>query len=232
LGGYLIEDYLKKKKTIVKSNRTNNLSFVCIFDEKDGGYLPRMLDTLPDCEKVLLLVKNGEVDKLELHTETEKLKVGILYLKEFAFDKARNYAKEVATNDWIFSIDADERLCIDQHEVILNLTKQIQYDCFQFVICDTPTAQSGIVRRMFRKELNWVGKAHEQIISDKVARTNILIRHEGYTSKETLIEKQERNLKLMLKDIDNNTNEYYYNIILNSAKNIKEFRDGEKNTDR
>lgn len=197
------------------------ISFVCIYDDKDGVYIPSMLNSLPQTEVILCEVIKGVEDYTKFIYQNGCVKSYEIGVKDFNFADVRNIAKDFATNDWIFSIDADERLQYDQHN---HLFEVIKLDCeaVSMKVYDPNINKGAEVVRLFKKHLNWVGYAHEQIITDKLVKTNLLIRHDGYAnlSKEQQHEKSMRNLSLMLKDVENNNKKYWLEKIISTAKTI------------
>lgn len=210
--------------SLIKENQ--RISFVCIYGKKDFHYLQGMINTLPkNIELVLIEVRQIEGAETTINiTEKDNAKqIGFINIspENFRFDTVRNLAKSLARYEWIFSIDADERLCIDQHNYLYELINT-EFDSFTFKVFDVNNNSFGIVRRLFKKSYDWVGACHEQILSLNCRETKLLIRHEGYSSKETLLDKNKRNLDLMLQDKDNNLTDYYKDKIMNTLIKIKE----------
>lgn len=207
---------------LLKAN--NNISFVCIYHKDDFHYLQGMIDTLPsDSEIVLMEVKEGEKEEVKITYSNKYKKLGYITLPEFRFDKARNLAKSVATYNWIFSIDADERLCIDQHKGIKELIN-LDYESFTMRVYDVTKNTGGVVRRLFKKKYDWFGACHEQILTEKNLDTKVLIRHVGYSNTDP-IPKLERNLNLMLQDKENNLKIYYREKIIQTIKEIEKWQE-------
>lgn len=220
--------------SLIKENQ--RISFVCIYDKKDFHYLQGMINTLPEkIELVLIEVRQIEGAETTINiTEKDNTKqIGFINIspENFRFDTVRNLAKSLARYEWVFSIDADERLCIDQHNYLYELINT-EYDSFTFKVFDVNNNSFGIVRRLFKKSYDWVGACHEQILSLNCRDTKLLIRHEGYNSNETLLDKNKRNLDLILQDKDNNLTDYYKDKIMNTLIKIKELENGKKSTNR
>ena len=230
-----MEEIIKKS---MQSVQGYNISFVCIYCEEDKPKLEGMLKTIPsNCEIVLMEVVVGEYPdyQVEMFKQDRLIKEGRIYAPVFRFDTCRNIAKKFATKDWIFSIDADERLQIDQHQQLLGLIDLPDIDSFSFIMVDIIPNNNGVVgsamvRRLFKKELNWVGACHEQIFSENGSSTDLVIRHDGH--KADKFARTERNLKLMLQDTDNNLKPYWYNKIIDTATKLRILQNGEKNSDR
>lgn len=197
------------------------ISFVCIYDDSDGVFVPGMLNSLPDCEVILVEVIKNVDDYTKLIYQNKNIINYEMGIKDFNFSEARNRAKDLATNNWIFSIDADERLQYDQHNHLFEVIK-MDCDAVSMKIYDPSLNVGAEVVRLFKKGIDWVGFAHEQILAEKEVKTNIMIRHDGYANltKEQWHKKNMRNLCLMLKDVDNNQKNYWLKKIIQTSQKI------------
>ena len=194
-----------------------DLSIVIIFSEQDSEYLKNLLPTIPkDIEIIAIktLQTDFELDADKSIKEIENVKYGTYYYKEFNFAEARNYAKNFATGDWIFSLDADEYLSPRAFKLIRETISKIDKKVGG-IICGLadviPNEITAVIKvmRLFinKKDIMWEFGCHEQITDNiikagyQIAETNILIEHLGYNiSKKGLFEKLNRNFDLLCKE--------------------------------
>ena len=128
------------------------------------------------------------------------------------FAKARNYALEKSSGDWILYLDADERVNRDSINELKKITSRKEpkaYYCRILNIDDDggrPSVMNYI--RLFPKSegVRFEGKVHEQIINSllkenyDLVQSGINITHIGYNLHNQGLEKKAvRNLKILLK---------------------------------
>lgn len=214
--------------------QTFPVSFVVITRNEDFNHLVAMMNTLPEhCEVCVLSNMLGSEESL---SEIETVMMGTrtvhnrkwIYTDVFDFGKARNLADEMATNDWRFWIDSDDRLAHCQHESIRRVATTFPAGiagAFCGVVSyepdwkgDTPlqigSVTSAYQLRMYRGSAGakWSGRIHEQIFPDLqrlgwgARPTSIIVLHEGYNaSLEKRLEKAERNVELLIREVNENT---------------------------
>lgn len=206
------------------------VSFVVIASITDmNTHLQGMMRTLPSNSEVCILVNEegdtdslSEVDVKTTNTMVVRSRKWVYPRGEFSFAKARNYADEMATNDWVFWMDCDERLPEFQHEGI-----QAAATIFGGGIGGVMAGQASLstaniemandqehlgdyinIRqcRMYRRSTGarWVGRCHEQIYDSireagyTVRASTITIVHNGYSiSRDSLLAKIKRNVALL-----------------------------------
>lgn len=223
------------------------VSFVVITRNEDLQHLSKMLETLPEhCEVCILSNMAGEqesigdVEVLQQGTRTIRNRKWI-YSGAFHFGDARNLADEMATNDWRFWIDSDDRLVHCQHEAIRRIAENAPPGfggAFAGVASYEPdyankthkglgTITSDYQLRMYRGACSakWSGRVHEQIYPNLQALgwgclpTSIIVIHEGYNaSLEKRLEKMERNVELLLMEVNENQDEGLRSFYANSLR--------------
>ena len=128
------------------------------------------------------------------------------------FSAARNYAIEQASGDWIFWLDADDRIEPKQQAALAKLFGALAQDNRAYrmlTICpnENPAESPTIARheRLFRRsaEVRWQYRVHEQLLPSlrasgaEVVDVDIGIEHIGYLAPGAVARKLARNLGLL-----------------------------------
>jgi glycosyltransferase involved in cell wall biosynthesis len=78
------------------------------------------------------------------------------------FAAARNFAKSHATHDWVLSIDADEELAADGMDRIRDaIADNGDITALAVRLVAQGSGHEHWVPRVFRKDIDWVGRVHE-----------------------------------------------------------------------
>jgi len=232
-------------QSVMKANKKFEVSFVCVYDPRDEHLIEGLQATLPkDAEWIFVkCIQDKTISKTDVQTNlitykeyryiSAEIKINP---NDFNFSLVKNIANQYANYNYIFSIDADERLQIDQHEIIKKMITDYNYGVIAMKVYDPAGINAGIVSRLFKKDFEWLGYCHEQIskngeVVEPEVITNILIRHDGYHIEKN---RNKRNLFLLLKDVENNTKDYWLSKIINICYNIKnkELENAKKNANR
>lgn len=128
------------------------------------------------------------------------------------FSKARNFAIEKCTGDWILILDSDEYLTEGSKEELikfaLNNENVIGRICIisKFLDCREESYSKEYVSRFFKKGIYFKGSIHEQLDSNyERVNLNIEVKHNGYYRNN----KFERNIRLLEKEYKNNPDDEY-----------------------
>lgn len=173
-------------------------------------------DMLPDCLASvdgacdeIVVVDTGSTDETPNIARAFGAKVGHFPWND-RFDDARNAALDLATGDWVFFLDADERLLplmFEKIRAISQVPEQIQ-GAFFYCISPTPERTDvSPVLRMFRRlpHIRFEGRVHEEVgltiqrAGGALAMTPVHFLHEGY--RQHVIDsksKWDRNERLLL----------------------------------
>jgi glycosyltransferase involved in cell wall biosynthesis len=130
-----------------------------------------------------------------------------IYYDEFRFDKARNVAKSFANTKYIFSLDADETIIFGDIDKVIQSNK----DCYSVCILSPVGNEMALSwgQRLFKREIDWVGYAHETPDTQSTTRSNIVLYHTGYADESKLYGKAKRNNDLIMKSGMALNNEWY-----------------------
>jgi glycosyltransferase involved in cell wall biosynthesis/Flp pilus assembly protein TadD len=135
-----------------------------------------------------------------------------------SFSVARNQCLDAATGDWIFWLDADDRVDEENARRLAHLFASLKPEMVAYTLrclClpDHETGQATVVDhvRLFpnRKELRWDFRVHEQILpalnalGARIGWADIVIHHTGYQDaglRRRKLDRDRRLLDLELKD--------------------------------
>lgn len=129
------------------------------------------------------------------------------------FSAARNESLRHATGEWIFWLDADDRLDELNRRQLASLFAQLPDENAVYMMSTRSVLRSGTSTvadqaRLFRNDpqIRWRYRVHEQIalaameLGGVVRHTSIVIEHAGYRNAEVQVQKWRRNLRLLQLD--------------------------------
>lgn len=189
--------------------------------KNEAKHLGKCLQSVKNIVDEVILVDTGSTDQtLDI---AKKFGAKLFFLKwNNDFAEARNYSIQQAKMDYILIMDADEWLDekVDLHTVLKN-----EKDYYMVRIKNETSSGTAIIHsavRLFKNNigLKYFGKIHEHLnIEDESLNLTsdtgkILLHHIGY--KEEIYHekgKHERNLKLLLEEVERNPSGYnLYNL--------------------
>lgn len=155
--------------------------------------------------------------------------------KDFDFAELRNFIDSHASCDWIIHMDSDERLATPHAEFweIIYTLKSSSADAAYLSIAGITTEEkiAGPCRKRYNLPsmrihkrsagLKWKGICHETLciqgVELDVADTDILLYHKGYAiDQEDMIEKTERNARLLIREYTRENSERNWNYLINT----------------
>jgi len=176
--------------------------------------LPACLATAADLVDEVIVVDTGSTDR----TKNVATRLGARVF-EFtwvdSFAAARNAALSHATGDWIFWLDADDRLDEENRARLRALFAKLKDEnvaygmkCHCFPDPESSTATIVDHVRLFRNlpGIRWKYRVHEQILpavrhsGGTVLASDVVIHHVGYEDPNLRVSKEQRNLRLLLMD--------------------------------
>jgi glycosyltransferase involved in cell wall biosynthesis/tetratricopeptide (TPR) repeat protein len=185
---------------------------VCLIVKNEEKNLPSCLESVRGLANEVIVVDTGSTDRTREIAVRYGAKVfDFVWVKSFA--AARNATLDHATGDWIFWIDADDRIDEPNRRKLRELFGGLGDDNAAWVmkcICvpDRDTGTTTLVEhvRLFRHDskIRWTHRVHEQIlpavraVGGEPRFVNIEIQHIGYQDPALRLYKRERDLELLL----------------------------------
>jgi tetratricopeptide (TPR) repeat protein len=227
----------------------------CLIVKNEESNLERCINSFKEFVDETIVVDTGSTDKTREIAKGLGAKV-YSYPWDGNFSNPRNYALDNAKYDWVIFLDADEYFNFDTGIKIRNILKNVNNKDIDSILCKRVNIElsSGKVKttdfmiRIFRanKKIRYKNRIHENIYNgDELLKPimidDIVIYHTGYSS-EILPEKVNRNIKILLQDVEegleNKLTDYYladsyftlkkYDLALKHAE--KYLRNPSKNT--
>jgi glycosyltransferase involved in cell wall biosynthesis/thioredoxin-like negative regulator of GroEL len=187
---------------------------LCVIARNEEQNLPDCLGSVADLVDEMIVVDTGSTDATRQIAERLGAKVfEFPWIDDFA--AARNACLSHATGDWIFWLDADDRVDEENRERLRKVFAELKEDNAGYMMrCvslpDRTTGRSTFVdhARLFRNhpEIRWQYRVHEQImpaiqrLGGEVRVTDVTIRHVGYQEPDIHRRKVARNLTLLERD--------------------------------
>jgi tetratricopeptide (TPR) repeat protein len=184
---------------------------LCIIAKNEEANIAGCLDSaLGLCDEVIVL-DTGSTDRTREIARDKGAKVfDFPWIDHFA--AARNACLERATGDWIFWLDADDRLDEDNRDRLRrlfaslpagNVAFSMKCRCLPDPVTGTATTVDHI--RLFRNSprIRWRYRVHEQILGavresgGEVLWADVVIQHTGYTDAVLRRRKLQRDLRLL-----------------------------------
>jgi glycosyltransferase involved in cell wall biosynthesis len=186
---------------------------LCMIVRNEEASLGACLATVADLVDEMIVVDTGSADRTrEVAVQGGARVIDFAWVDDFS--AARNESIRHATGDWIFWLDADERLdAANRRElraVFAGLkAEKAAYLMQQLSTTDDPHGSRVAVDqvRLFRRDpaLRWEYRVHEQVLlsirraGHELRRTDVVIGHDGYEAPGASERKLERNLALLLR---------------------------------
>jgi tetratricopeptide (TPR) repeat protein len=188
---------------------------LCLIVRNEEANLPDCVGPLANLFFEIVVVDTGSTDATKEAAKALGARVFDFRWID-SFSAARNQSLLHATGDWIFWLDADDRIdAANRHrlaDLFAHLTAEnraygMNHSSPYATMPDSPAIVKQV--RLFRKHpgVRWRYRAHEQILPSlresgaEVTWTDIVIDHLGFRHAANLRQKLERNLRLMRLDL-------------------------------
>jgi GT2 family glycosyltransferase/tetratricopeptide (TPR) repeat protein len=191
---------------------------LCMIVRNEEQNLPECLGSVAGLVDEVVVVDTGSTDGTREVAEQMGARVfDYPWVDDFA--AARNESLRHARGEWVFWMDADDRIDGENAKRLRALFDRLDGDNAAYVMkcrC-APDPHSGVATavdhvRLFRNHSNirWKYRVHEQILpavrrqGAEVRATEIVIEHVGYLDPALRARKQERDLRLLRLDLEDN----------------------------
>jgi GT2 family glycosyltransferase/predicted Zn-dependent protease len=184
---------------------------LCLIVKNEEGNLPACLGSAADLVDEMIVVDTGSTDATrEIAARYSARVFEFPWCDSFA--AARNETLRHATGDWVFWLDADDRIDEDNRAKLRALFAGLRDENAAYVmkcLC-VPDQVSGTATvvdhvRLFRNrpDIRWTYRVHEQILpavrdtGGESRWADVVIRHVGYQDPALRRKKLERDLRLL-----------------------------------
>lgn len=142
-----------------------------IIAKNEEEMIEEALKSLGFCNEILVIDNNSTDKSIEI---AEKYKAKIIKSKASSFSELRNLGKEHAASDYIFYIDADER--VDEtlrKSILFEIKSNSSYSAYKinrknFYLGSNQWPKVEKLERLFKKDklISWKGEIHESPVVD------------------------------------------------------------------
>jgi glycosyltransferase involved in cell wall biosynthesis/tetratricopeptide (TPR) repeat protein len=191
---------------------------LCMIVRNEEANLPACLESVAGLFHETIIVDTGSTDATkEIAAGSGARVFDFPWIDNFA--AARNASLRHARGEWIFWMDADDRIDVPNRTKLERLLGELSPSVFGYVmkclcLADPETAAATVVDhvRLFRNhpEVRWKYRIHEQILPSirkqrgETAWADVVIHHTGYQDNALRERKRNRDLRLLrLEDQEN-----------------------------
>lgn len=194
----------------------------CMIVKNEEEMLPGCLDSIRNWVTEIIIVDTGSTDGTIKIAESYGARI-FNQPWEGDFSKHRNHSIDQATGDWIFIIDADERVVEEDVSKLLDILNRDEYPIISINVINeygsegrthhTTTFLPSV--RFFKRKLNirYEGIVHNRLEFPphlEIARADAKLRHLGYDlSEEKMRLKAERTKELLKKQLKANPDDAF-----------------------
>ena len=176
----------------------------------EARVLARCLDSVTGLVDEIVIVDTGSLDDTVAIATSYGAKVHqFTWIDDFA--AARNHALSHATHPWRLVLDADEWIVDrDAAKKVLDRISAMTPDFAGGIdwlqVDETGALIDGVVPqsiiRLLPRQLNYVGKIHEQPYPEiRAVRLHLTVGHSGYTS-DSMARKEGRNAEILIRELE------------------------------
>ncbi len=142
----------------------------CMIVKNEIDSLPECLDSIHDYVDEIVVVDTGSTDGTQFFVKHYSDKIVFDQIEwDDDFSAARNHAMSLTTGDWLFTIDADDRVIEGDWPIVKRVLMSDEYDCIVVDILsvygDRLVVRSRLRQpRFFKSSLGprYTGKVHNQ----------------------------------------------------------------------
>ena len=175
----MVENSIRNKATVS----------ACMIVKNEEELLPGCLDSIRDWVDEIIIVDTGSNDNTVKIAESYGAKI-FHQQWEGDFSRHRNFSIDQAQSDWIFIIDADERMHTEDIPMLKSLLNDKNNNLLSINVFNVYGANEEVTTflpsvRFFRteKKLRYEGIVHNRLnykADEEIVRANIKLKHLGY----------------------------------------------------
>ena len=205
---------VQELRMMQQSLKTRATVSACMIVKNEEELLGDCLQSIRDWVDEIIVVDTGSTDKTVEIAQSFGAKI-YHHAWEGDFSKARNQSLSYATHDWIFIIDADERIFAEDVAQLKRLLDDSRAEVISLNVYNVYRDNASAVTflpspRLFRRSLglHYDGIVHNTLMyaeSQPIKRTGVRLKHLGYgLDKEKMRKKLERSRALLEKQLAEN----------------------------
>ena len=213
--------YMDSSSVIVNPGREAALS-LCMIVRNEEKNLKELLPGIEGIPDQIVAADTGSTDDtIETARRYGAEVISVPWEDDFA--AARNQSLLPARGRYIIYLDADDRVDPEELRKLKAMLPASRDTIFYLRLVNQPGGETCLQRRVFPNlpELRFKGAVHEQLNSDakdfRYVEAPLTIVHHGYSDKEALREKSERNLRIIEKELLVNPEDAYLHFHAASA---------------
>jgi glycosyltransferase involved in cell wall biosynthesis len=181
--------------------------------KNEENTLPQCLQSVSAVCDEIILVDTGSTDATVAVAKSFNARViEDPWRNDFSY--SRNISIQNANHPWVLWLDADDIMPVDSLKKIQEIKKTFTPDqSFGFLVKNSMNGKTGETFKHIRlfpnhPKIRFEYKVHEQVLPSiqrlnmKVTYTDIVILHTGYHTPEAMRQKQERNMLILEKEIE------------------------------
>lgn len=194
---------------------------ICMIAKNEEQNIEKALAPLHRLGAEIVIVDTGSTDQtVALASQYTEHIYSFSWCDDFS--AARNFSVSKASHDWILVVDFDEYLEHINTSELLDFGRQYptgigtvtRHNSCRLLSGQESVMTEQVARFFNRKYHHYVGTIHEQILpKDDSAPSyyplHISFHHQGYEKEETLMQKSQRNLTLLLTALKSNPHDPY-----------------------
>ncbi len=185
---------------------------LCLIVRNEEDCLADCLRSAADLMQEIIVVDTGSTDRTRDVAAAAGAKV-VEFAWSDSFAAARNESLHHATGDWIFWLDADERLDEENRQRLRTLFAGLGEENAAYTMTQQSELEASTYSmtrvdhvRLFRNhpQIRWDYRVHEQILpairaaGGELRRSDVVIHHAGFRDPARQEAKVDRNLRLLL----------------------------------
>ena len=209
----------------LEKRKSKQMISACIITKNNQATIEECLASLYKYNVEIVIADTGSTDKtVELAQQFTDKVYHFDWIDDFA--AARNFTASKASFDYILSLDSDEYLVGGSEQALINFFKNQDtsktvglYKVVSILSKGKKQSQimNNVTRLYDRRFCKYYYRVHEQVCSLADESTSLVVHalniraiHHGYQDEQTLRKKSQRDVRLLLEQLKENSNRSYF----------------------